>query len=42
MGFEMGRKVEFGEETAVAVLASEPLLSLMDLHMLVQVSFLGE
>ena len=42
VGLEMGRKVELGEEPAVAVLTSEPLLSLMDLHMLVQVGFLGE
>ena len=42
MGFQVARKVELGEEAALAVLASESLLALMDFHMLVQVGLLGE
>lgn len=38
----MAVQVEFGEEAATAVVAKEPLLSLVDLHVLVQVGFLGE
>lgn len=42
VGLEMGRKIELGEEPAVAVLAGEPLLALVDLHVLVQIGFLSE
>ena len=38
----MAVQVEFGEEATTAVVAKEPLLSLVDLHVLVQVGFLGE
>lgn len=42
VGLQVTREVELGEETALAVLTSEPLLSLMDFHMLVKVCLLSE
>lgn len=42
MGLQVARQVELGEESTLAVLTSESLLSLVDLHMLVQVGFLSE
>ena len=42
VGFEVTGKIELREEAPLAVLTSESLLALMDLHMLVQVSLLGE
>ena len=42
VGLQVARQVELGEESTLAVLTSESLLSLVDLHMLVQVGFLSE
>ena len=42
VGFQVTGKVELCEEAPLAVFTSESLLALMDLHMLVQVSLLGE
>jgi hypothetical protein len=42
VGLQVTVEVELGEESPLAVLTGEPLLALMDFHMLVQVRFLSE
>lgn len=42
VGLQVAVKVELSEETSLAVLTSESPLALVDLHMLVQIGFLGE
>ena len=42
MGLHVALQVELGEEASVAVSASEPLLTVMDFHVFVQVGLLSE
>ena len=42
MGLHVAVQIEFGEETSIAVLAEELLLTLVDHQVLVQIGLLGE